>query len=192
MKLKTITLGDLKAKLEWMRDLPDDTEITFGNGDLTFSRAKPRLYRPDNDTPAIINIEFGELYEITHDFGALDAAIALHPRAVGGEDGENVTVRHHVDAGDAAGTVVVVAGVVLIQINARARHTPGKVRSTHLRGLAGFGGGLDALAGEVVGQLAHLAVTRVTFSVLDAQAGVVSDAGFSGHAAQITFMGCEL
>lgn len=67
-KLKTITLGDLKDKLEWMKDLPDDTEITFGNGDLSFSRPKTRLYRPDNKTPAIINIEFGELYEITHDF----------------------------------------------------------------------------------------------------------------------------
>ena len=70
MKLKTITLGDLKAQVEWMRDLPDDTEITFGNGDLTFSRAKTRLYRPDNATPAIINIEFGELYEITHNFNS--------------------------------------------------------------------------------------------------------------------------
>jgi len=68
MKLKTIKLGDLKAQLEWMRDLPDDTEIKFGNGDLTFSRAKTRLHRPDNQTPAIINIEFGELYEVTHDF----------------------------------------------------------------------------------------------------------------------------
>ena len=36
MKLKTITLGDLKAQLEWIRDLPDDTEITFGNGALTY------------------------------------------------------------------------------------------------------------------------------------------------------------
>lgn len=32
MKLKTITLGDLKAQIEWMRDLPDDTEITHDFG----------------------------------------------------------------------------------------------------------------------------------------------------------------
>ena len=98
----------------------------------------------------------------------------------------------HGDAGDAAGTVVVVAGVVLIQINARARHTPGKVRSAHLRGLAGFGGGLDAFTAKVVGEGAHFAVTGIAFMVLDAQTGVVSDAGFSSHTAQITFVCCEL
>lgn len=65
--LKTIFLGDLKQALEWMRDLPDDTKITFGAGDLSFVRAKTRLYRPDDKTPAIVNIEFGELYEITMD-----------------------------------------------------------------------------------------------------------------------------
>lgn len=66
--LKTITLGELKADLNWMRDLPDDTLITFGAGDLSYVRAKTRLYRPDDRTPAIVNIELGELYEITHDF----------------------------------------------------------------------------------------------------------------------------
>jgi len=48
MKLKTITLGELKADLEWLEALPDDR------------------------TPAVINIEFGELYEITHDFDSAD------------------------------------------------------------------------------------------------------------------------
>lgn len=68
MKLKTISLDDLKAQLEWMKDLPGDTQITFGQGNLSFVRAKTRLYRADNQTPAIVNIEFEELYEITHDF----------------------------------------------------------------------------------------------------------------------------
>lgn len=67
MKLKTITLGELKDRLEWLKDLPNDTEITFGNGELSFVRPKTRLYRPDDQTPAIINIEFAELYEVTHD-----------------------------------------------------------------------------------------------------------------------------
>lgn len=70
MKLKTITLGELKADLQWIRGLPDDTQVTFGSGDLSYVRAKTRLYRPDNQTPAIINIEFGELYEVTHDFSS--------------------------------------------------------------------------------------------------------------------------
>lgn len=68
MKLKTITLGELRADLAWMKDLPDDTEVTFGNGDLSYVRAKTRLYRADDRTPAIVNIEFSELYAITHDF----------------------------------------------------------------------------------------------------------------------------
>lgn len=68
MKLKTITLGELKADLQWLKDLPDDTQISFGAGDLSYIRAKTRLYRADDQTPAIINIEFGELYQITHDF----------------------------------------------------------------------------------------------------------------------------
>lgn len=72
MKLKTITLGELRADLEWTKDLPDDTQVTFGSGDLSYVRAKTRLYRPDNQTPAIINIEFGELYEVTHDFDSED------------------------------------------------------------------------------------------------------------------------
>lgn len=68
MKPKTITLGDLKRKLSWVLALDDETKITFGAGDLSFSRAKTRLYRADNDTPEIVNIEFGELYRVTHDF----------------------------------------------------------------------------------------------------------------------------
>lgn len=72
MELKTITLGELKADLEWLKGLPDDTRITFGNGDLSYVRAKTRMYRPDNQTPAIINIEFGELYGVTQDFDSDD------------------------------------------------------------------------------------------------------------------------
>lgn len=72
MKLKTITLGELRAALAWMDELSDDTLITFGSGDLSFVRPKTRLYQDDGETPAIVNIEFAELYKITHDFDAPD------------------------------------------------------------------------------------------------------------------------
>lgn len=66
-KHKTVTLGELKALLRWMADLGDDTEIVIGNGDLTVLRAKTRLYKPDNKTPAQVQIELGQLYTITFD-----------------------------------------------------------------------------------------------------------------------------
>jgi hypothetical protein len=65
--LKTITLGELKQRLAWVSELDDDTEIIFGGGDLNFCRAKTRLYRADNQTPAIVQIEFNQLYEVTMD-----------------------------------------------------------------------------------------------------------------------------
>lgn len=67
MKLKTITLGELRADLAWTASLSDDTLITFGAGNLSYLRAKTRLYRDGTDTPEIINIEFGEQYTVTHD-----------------------------------------------------------------------------------------------------------------------------
>lgn len=66
--LKTITLGELKTRLNWMRGLSDDTLITFGTGNLSFSDAKPTLHPSENSPPSIVNIEFGELYEVIHDF----------------------------------------------------------------------------------------------------------------------------
>ncbi len=66
--MKTITLGELKARMfDTLRGLPDDTEITFGGGHLSFYRAKNRLYGPDNKTPKIVDIEFSELFEVTLD-----------------------------------------------------------------------------------------------------------------------------
>lgn len=60
MTPKTITLGYLRESLS---EYPDDTEIYFGVGDLSFYRPKPR----NNGRPALVQIEFNELYEITHD-----------------------------------------------------------------------------------------------------------------------------
>lgn len=66
MKPKTITLGELKSQLACIWDAPDDTEIYFGMGDLDFYRPKTRLYRSDSNVPAVVQIEFNEMYEITH------------------------------------------------------------------------------------------------------------------------------
>jgi len=68
MKPKTITIAELKARcLDHLMSLPDETEVYFGAGDLTFYRPKTRLYRPDNRTPQLVQLEFNELYEVTHD-----------------------------------------------------------------------------------------------------------------------------
>lgn len=64
---KTISLGELKARLKWVWELDDDTEIFLGAGDLSLYRAKTRLYRSDDKTPAMVNLEFNELYEVTMD-----------------------------------------------------------------------------------------------------------------------------
>ena len=62
--LKTITLGELKLQLGWVLDLPDDTEITFGAGDLSFYRPKTALYDA-HDIPKRVQIQFNELYSVT-------------------------------------------------------------------------------------------------------------------------------
>ncbi|WP_321368003.1 hypothetical protein [uncultured Desulfuromusa sp.] len=51
---KTITVGELKQHIE---GLPDNAEIFFGSGDLTFYRVKTR----GDD---LHQIEFNELYEV--------------------------------------------------------------------------------------------------------------------------------
>ncbi|MCU7933714.1 MAG: hypothetical protein KZQ99_02400 [Candidatus Thiodiazotropha sp. (ex Dulcina madagascariensis)] len=68
MTTKIIALGELRLQcLDHLVRLPDDTEIAFGSGDLSFHRIKTRLYRADDKTPKNIQIEFNELYEVTHD-----------------------------------------------------------------------------------------------------------------------------
>lgn|GEM_PF-2377585 len=69
-KPKTISLGELKQQLEWVWNLADETEIYFGAGDLSFTRAKTRQYKADDKTPALVNIEFNQTYNVTDDFDA--------------------------------------------------------------------------------------------------------------------------
>jgi len=66
-EIKKITLGDLKQELAWLWDCPDDTEVTFGAGDLSLHHPKTRLYRADNETPQRVQIQFNEIYTITQD-----------------------------------------------------------------------------------------------------------------------------
>ncbi len=54
-------LGDLRKELAlW----PDDTEIIFGLGDLSFSKPKQRHDGLDG-LPVLLQIEFNELYQVT-------------------------------------------------------------------------------------------------------------------------------
>ncbi len=67
-KIKTVPLGELKDRfLEQISNLPDDTEITFGGGLLSVYRLKPRLYRADNKTPQIVDLEFSEVFTVDID-----------------------------------------------------------------------------------------------------------------------------
>lgn len=61
MATKTITLKDFKEIcLNELMSLPDDTELFFGSGDLSFYRLKNR----DSDG-SLVQIEFNEIYQIT-------------------------------------------------------------------------------------------------------------------------------
>ena len=64
MTPKTIKLSELRAALA---DCPDDTEIYFGNGDLSFYQPQTRLYRDGTNIPAMVQIDFNEVYTVTHD-----------------------------------------------------------------------------------------------------------------------------
>lgn len=61
---KTITLGELRADLEALLALPDDTRVYFGVGDLSFNRIKSR---GPVEGPAMEQFEFNEIYSVTLD-----------------------------------------------------------------------------------------------------------------------------
>lgn len=64
---KMISLGHFKRKLAWAWNLPDDTPIFFGSGDLSFHRLQSAQYGPDDKTPILLNFEFNEIYTVTPD-----------------------------------------------------------------------------------------------------------------------------
>ncbi|MGE8449876.1 MAG: hypothetical protein ACN6OP_04465 [Pseudomonadales bacterium] len=72
-KQKTITVGELRHDLTALLNYPDDTEVSFGAGDLSYYRLKSRLYRSEtSNVPRLVQVEFSELYEVTLDPDAED------------------------------------------------------------------------------------------------------------------------
>lgn len=62
---KTITIGELRAEmLDQLNGLPDDARVFFGAGDLSLYRVK---HRGPIDGPALVGIEFNEVYSVTLD-----------------------------------------------------------------------------------------------------------------------------
>jgi hypothetical protein len=56
---KTMTLAEFRERIwDQLKDLPEDTQIFFGAGDLTFYRVKKRGQKLEQ-------IEFSEVYEVT-------------------------------------------------------------------------------------------------------------------------------
>ena len=62
---KTITVGELRRLLlPHLNALPDDAEVYFGAGDLSFYRVKDR---GPIGCPALLQIEFNQVYTVTVD-----------------------------------------------------------------------------------------------------------------------------
>lgn len=61
-KLRTITLQQLREEIRSLDDLPGDSLITFGHGDLVFSRIKER---GPLTGPRVFNVEFLTPYRAT-------------------------------------------------------------------------------------------------------------------------------
>jgi hypothetical protein len=59
----TITLGAIRAELLDLLSMPDDTQVFFGAGDLTWYRTKNR--GPIVGTQ-LMQIEFNEVYTVTN------------------------------------------------------------------------------------------------------------------------------
>ncbi|MEK6419995.1 MAG: hypothetical protein V4801_10340 [Burkholderia gladioli] len=64
----TMTVREFKDSIvKRIENLPDDSEIFFGSGDLSFYRVKNRGYIGDGDTPRLVQIEFNQVYSIDVD-----------------------------------------------------------------------------------------------------------------------------
>jgi len=63
-EIKTITVGELRNELAGLLAMPDETQVTFGSGDLTFSRLKNRGPREGTQ---VINFEFATLYKVIYE-----------------------------------------------------------------------------------------------------------------------------
>lgn len=65
-KAKFSTIGELRSSLEELLSLPDDAEVVFGCGDLSFKRVKNRSPL-DPKLTRYYEVEFNELYRVTLD-----------------------------------------------------------------------------------------------------------------------------
>lgn len=62
MEIKRVTVGELRVQmLEQLAALKDDDEVTFGGGQLTFSRVKNRSPLTG---PQTVDIEFVETFTV--------------------------------------------------------------------------------------------------------------------------------
>jgi len=61
---KTITLGEIRHDLKQLLERPDDTEIYFGAGDLSYYRTKDRG-PAEPGARGLVQVEFNEVYKIT-------------------------------------------------------------------------------------------------------------------------------
>ncbi|WP_145956518.1 hypothetical protein [Burkholderia pseudomallei] len=56
----TMTVREFKDRIvDQIKNLPDDSEIFFGAGDLSFYRVKNRGYIGDSDTPRLVQNQLG-------------------------------------------------------------------------------------------------------------------------------------
>ena len=63
--MKTMSGAELKLHLrEFINNLPDDAQVYFGVGDLSFHRVKER--GPVNG-PRLVQFDFNEIYSVTLD-----------------------------------------------------------------------------------------------------------------------------
>jgi len=65
----TMTVRDFKERIvSYIESMPDDAEIYFGAGDLSFHRIKPRQYEDASKTvTTLLQIEFNQVYEVDID-----------------------------------------------------------------------------------------------------------------------------
>lgn len=64
----TMTVREFKDRIvDQIKNLPDDSEIFFGSGDLSFYRVKNRGYIGDSDMPRLVQIEFNQVYVVDID-----------------------------------------------------------------------------------------------------------------------------
>jgi hypothetical protein len=61
---KHTTVGRLRPELVDLLAMSDDTLVYFGDGQITFNRI---VNRGPNDGPALMQIEFNEIYVVTPD-----------------------------------------------------------------------------------------------------------------------------